>query len=217
MEAIKAPMDANMGEGKWILASDAKEIGLVDEVVNPFTKAVASIDKSKLGYLAMNKLPDMEDVFSNTEPKAKAEDSATQNNIPHKEEEMDEKTMQALAKVVAEATVSAMDAKDAANAKALEDAAKAEAKAEKVEVPFEGDMENPEDVKAHAEKVKLAQLKASVDWNDPKSVMDYHKAISGEEPKAKAKVPQSGQDFSPSKPLASQNHHDTVKHFKKER
>lgn len=52
---------------------------------------------------------------------------------------------------------------------------------DKVDVAFEGDQDDPEAVQAHAEKLKKAQLKAAVDWNDPESVMAYHKAIAGEE------------------------------------
>jgi len=56
------------------------------------------------------------------------------------------------------------------------------------EITFEGDMDKPEDVQAHAAKLQKAQLKAAVDWNDPASVMAYHKAIA---PAPAAAVPGS--------------------------
>lgn len=43
----------------------------------------------------------------------------------------------------------------------------------KVEVPFEGDMDKPEDVEAHAKKLARAKAKAEVDWNDQASVNKY--------------------------------------------
>jgi len=54
-------------------------------------------------------------------------------------------------------------------------------KPEAVVMEFVGDMSKPEDVAAHAQKLKDAQMLASVDWSDPASVMAYHKSISVEE------------------------------------
>lgn len=45
------------------------------------------------------------------------------------------------------------------------------------EIVFEGDMDKPEDVQAHAAKLQKAQVKAAVDWKDPASVMAYHKTL----------------------------------------
>lgn len=54
-------------------------------------------------------------------------------------------------------------------------------------IEFEGDMDNPEDVQAHQDKLERKQLKDAVDWNDPESVAAYHKAISGKKEEAPAK------------------------------
>lgn len=79
--------------------------------------------------------------------------------------------------------IEALNQRDEAKATAEAEAqAAASAEAEdKIEIEFEGDQDNPEDVKAHQEKLEKAQLKAAVDWNDPESVAAYHKAISGKE------------------------------------
>lgn len=50
-------------------------------------------------------------------------------------------------------------------------------------IAFEGDMDKPEDVLAHAEKLRKTQIKASVNWNDPESVLAYHKTIAPPEAK----------------------------------
>jgi len=42
---------------------------------------------------------------------------------------------------------------------------------------FVGDKDKPEDVLAHAEKIRKEQVKASVNWSDPESVMAYHKTL----------------------------------------
>lgn len=55
-----------------------------------------------------------------------------------------------------------------------------------VEVAFEGDASDPEAVKAHAEKVRVAQLKAAVDWNDLDSIKAYQAAVFGEQKTAPA-------------------------------
>ena len=47
-------------------------------------------------------------------------------------------------------------------------------------VEFEGDRANPEDIKKHLRKVKLAGLQKGVDWNDPASVEAYEEALSKE-------------------------------------
>lgn len=81
--------------------------------------------------------------------------------------------------------VKALKASDIEAPKAPEPEAPKAPEAPKIEVEFEGDADNPEDVAAHIEVLKTAKLKAAVDWNDAESVMKYHKAISGEAPKAK--------------------------------
>ena len=47
-----------------------------------------------------------------------------------------------------------------------------------VEVAFEGDMDNPEHIEAHAKKVELAQLKAAVDMSDLASIREYQEAVA---------------------------------------
>ena len=50
--------------------------------------------------------------------------------------------------------------------------------AKKVDVPFEGDMSDPEAVKAHAQKVKMAEIQASADMSTSAGVMAYHEALA---------------------------------------
>lgn len=42
---------------------------------------------------------------------------------------------------------------------------------------FEGDRNNPDDIRAHAKKVKIYQLEKSVNWDDPKSIEKYTEAL----------------------------------------
>jgi ATP-dependent Clp protease protease subunit len=68
-----------------------------------------------------------------------------------------------------------------------------------VEVAFEGDKSNPEDVQNHLEKVKMAQLEAATDWNDLASIQAYHEAISGKQDRT---PPASAQNVPPTVPPA---------------
>lgn len=212
MDALKGPMDANNGNGKWILASDAKEIGLVDEVFtpSPVFKTAASADKKELEVFSrvFNSLPEMEDVYSSTHGQQMADDvTASKTQNLEQEEEMDEKTRKEFKAEVVADVMAAMDARDEAKAKASADAA-AKAKAEEdaknqaPEIAFEGDMDNPEDVKAHAEKIKSAKLKAAVNWNDFDSVMAYYKSLEGNNSTG-AKGPQSNQEIKVKSPSAA--------------
>ena len=47
-----------------------------------------------------------------------------------------------------------------------------------IEIEFEGDIGNLDDVQAHADKVALAELKASADMTTTAGVMAYHKALA---------------------------------------
>lgn len=58
--------------------------------------------------------------------------------------------------------------------------------ADEVAITFDGDMDDPDAVKAHQEKLAKAQLQASVDWQDVSSVAAYHEAISSKEDEAPA-------------------------------
>jgi len=79
--------------------------------------------------------------------------------------------------------IEALDKRDEAKAQAQADAdAKAEAEAnaepeDKTEIEFEGDMANPEDVQAHADKVALAELEASADMTTTAGVVAYQAAL----------------------------------------
>lgn len=95
-----------------------------------------------------------------------------------KKEETVEDTMtpEEKAALKAETTEAVMTAlKEAGVIKAEE--APEETPVAKIEIAFEGDMDKPEDVEAHALKVERAQLRAAVDWNDLDSVRAYQEAI----------------------------------------
>lgn len=50
-----------------------------------------------------------------------------------------------------------------------------------IEIEFVGSKQNPEDVKAHLQKVKMAKLEAAVDWNDVASITAFYEAIGGKQ------------------------------------
>lgn len=179
IEALKQPLEANQGGGKWILADNALAMGIVDEVFVPTTKklpVMASLDIKKLGFFAHNQLPDMEDVFNSKDIEQIAVTAADETQTTQ-EGPMDPKEMEALASLVAD--------KLSANAPAPKEE-KTETKNVAVEVAFVGDATNQDDVSNHVEKVRIEQLKAATNWNDINSVIAYQKAAFGTEAKAQA-------------------------------
>lgn len=58
------------------------------------------------------------------------------------------------------------------------DSADADGGDKQLELEFEGDKSNPEDIAKHAEKLQLAQLEKSVNWSDPRSVAAYAEALA---------------------------------------
>lgn len=103
--------------------------------------------------------------------------NALRTRVTENKQEVDmPMTPEEKAELVQEVTASVVAA-----LKPAEEPKKEEPKA--LEIAFEGDMDKPEDVLAHAEKLKKAQIRAAVNWNDLESVKAYHKAIA---PEAKA-------------------------------
>jgi len=90
-----------------------------------------------------------------------------------KEVDMTPEQIQAMVDAVADATASAvvvaLDKKDTPPAKEPE---------AKIDVPFVGDMQNLEDVEAHAKKVEVAEIQAAADMTTVAGVQAYHAALA---------------------------------------
>lgn len=110
--------------------------------------------------------------------------------------------------IVADTTASIMAALDKRDKDAEEKGKKpAEAPEAKTEIAFEGDMTNPEDVQAHADKVAMAELVASADMSTTAGVVAYQAALAKHQGKKEIvpasaqatgvdKKPETGEEFS---------------------
>jgi len=187
-EGISEPMSKNGGHGRWILADEAKELGLVDEVYEPYSAvACAGIDHGKFNAVAKAfNLPEMENNLedSRREPEI--------NNANPKEESM---TPEEIAALAAKAAVTAVaELNKSKEPVAVVAPVIPAVQVEEVNVEFDGDKLNPEDVAKHINKVKNAQLVAATDFNDVNSVLALHKALAGEDSVA-SKGPKGNTDL----------------------
>lgn len=125
-----------------------------------------------------------------------AGNSANQETM---EEEMTPEDKAALAKEVQEGVMAML--KEAGVIQAKKDEQQA------VEVEFVGCKTDPDDVQAHLEKVQFAQLEASTDFNDPKSVKALYDALT---PKVSSTALPSGNVADPdTSSTKEQNRKDT--------
>jgi len=190
----EAEMQEIMGGETWLTASEMAEKFNNVEVLKQEAKIAATLDLSHLGA----DFPEGVEAFlqekSGEEGKnflAKCQDflkrkgfknavTGLKNDLKAKQEpQEDSMTPEEIKELKADITTCVIEAlkeqEVIATKKEQEDGA--------VEITFEGDPKNPEDVKAHADKLKQAKLEASVDWQDPASVQAYLDAIQPKESK----------------------------------
>lgn len=212
-------ISAMMKEEVWLTAAEASEKFNNIEIVKDEVKIAASLDMSKLGDIpdqAKAFLAEEEGISSSFGTKLLAflkgegfaqatEEPGAGDSINMKpmEEEMTPEEKAALAKEIQEGVMATLKEAGVIQAKKTEPEAKA------VEVEFVGCKTNPEDVQAHLEKVQLAQLENSVDWNDPKSVQAYHAALAPKAPSA-GKLPAGNVTEPDTTSAKAQNQKDTV-------
>lgn len=193
-KGTKDEMKALMSKETWLTADDMEEKFNNVTIMKNELQAVACIEP-----IAMLEPKDDDDEEDNEGFVSKflnflrgegvdlgLEPKQTVAKTMHKEEEM---TPEQLAELQAKITEGVMASLTKAGVVKAETAKETT----EVEVPFEGDQSNPDDVKAHADKLVQAKQLASVNWNDPKSVIAYHQAISKVAPKK-----ESNADTSPS-------------------
>ena len=181
-EAHKPFAEANRGNGKWMLASEAKSIGLVDEVYEPFSgRAVAALDTMRFAGMAKSfKLPKLPKAETGREPEHN-------NDANPKEKSMNEeqllaalaKNNEAMAKSIAEVLAAAIKPADAVASVAI---------VPEVKVAFEGDLNDAEAVAKFEQEQKITELEKAVDRSSVASIREFQKAVAeirGEAPVAK--------------------------------
>lgn len=174
-KGIAEYMDADKGNGKWISPEKAKELNFVDEIYEPYS-AVACVGMNTEAFKSAAKkfgLPIPEE--TNEAPEQDKPVNSEENNI-HEEEIMDKDEMMAgINEAVTAAIGPAVTA--AINALKEQEQETNEEQPKEVEVAFEGDPANQEDVQNHINKVRIEQLKAATNWNDIESVKAYQNAV----------------------------------------
>lgn len=174
MEAIKPMMAADNGNGKWMDAEQAVEIGLATETFEVY-RAVARVDFNNFKAVAQHfGLPVMPEAPKNIADGQ--EPINNKNNADNKEEP----TMALSAedkKDIAEIMATALAAKNDVEVQTPV-APELEKPVNEVEVEFTGDPMNQEDLDAHKMNLKKAQLKAACNFNDIDSVEKYQKALA---------------------------------------
>jgi ATP-dependent Clp protease protease subunit len=170
-EEIKALMAAET----WMTA---------DEVDEKFSNVVVVRTKEQKAAAHSDPLEILGDVGMPSETILDRAVNAVRNRVTNNKEEDMPMTPEEKTELVTETTASVVAALKEAGV--IKDEQEAPAPSNKVEVAFEGDMDNPEHVTAHIAKVEAAQMKASVDWNDPASVRKYQAFLAQKEPAAPA-------------------------------
>lgn len=213
-------MEAIMKAETWMTAGEASAKFNNVTVMAQEAQIAATLDMSKLGdlpdeakaFLTVEEEPEEEGKMSlgkklinflRGEGFPKAADALTEDIAGNKEHKEDTMTPEEIAAMKAEITQGVMAAlKEAGVIKAKE-----EPKA-KVEIAFEGDASDPDQVQAHLDMVKAKQLEAAVDWSDPVSIAKYQEAAF-----AKTEVKPSGSniDTDLDEDVKAQNQKDTGK------
>lgn len=166
MKKASPYIEAEKGNGTWIYPDEAKDMGLVDTVFEPF-KAVAFKSMTQSRYTAMKSMFGLPDY-----PKMKAiqhkepEEAVNDNN--KEASTMTPEEIQALVTSAVTAAVAALKPQETAPEKK---------ESPKMEVSFEGDFDNQEHLEAHALKLKKAQLYNATDFGDVDSVIKYQAAL----------------------------------------
>ncbi len=190
----EAEMQIIMGGETWLTASEMAEKFNNVEVLKQEAKIAATLDLSHLG----GDFPEEVDAFLQDKREeegknflAKCQDflkrmdfknamTGLKDDLKAKQEpQEDSMTPEEIKDLKAEITTGVIEALKEQGVVPAEK----EQEAVAVEIAFEGDPKNPEDVRAHAVKLKQAKLEASVDWQDPASVQAYLDAIQPKEPK----------------------------------
>jgi len=158
----KEIMDKNNGNGDWINAKNAKRMGFVDEVFEPYTAIAKAPSTTSASYAKMFRLPE----FTNEDV--------------NERELVQEQTEPKEVKMTKEEMLAALAENNTALALALAgmlNKAPQTPEPKTVEVAFDGDVTNMEDIDNHKKKLEIAQLKAATDFNNIDSVIKFQNAV----------------------------------------
>ncbi len=193
-KGTEADMQAIMDGETWLTASEMVEKFNNVEVLEQEAKIAATLDMSHLGEEFPEEVKAFLQEKSEEEGKnflAKCQDflkrmdfknamTGLKDDLKAKQEpQEDSMTPEEIKDLKADITTGVIEALKEQGAIPVEK----EPEAVAVEIAFEGDLKNPDDVKAHADKLAQAKLEASVDWQDPASVQAYLDAIQPKEAK----------------------------------
>jgi len=172
--------EADNGNGKWMNAEELVEAGLATEIFEPYSqRAVASVNIDKFKAVAktfgLPKLP----------PQPKNVQVNGQEPINHNADNKEEPFMalsaedkQDIAEIFAQGFAAMNKTKEDATVQTPAAPAKTAQPVNEVEVAFEGDPTNQEDLDNHVKKIEMAQLKQATNFNDIDSVRKYQKAVN---------------------------------------
>jgi len=172
--------EADNGNGKWMNAEELVEAGLATEIFEPYSqRAVASVNIDKFKAVAktfgLPKLP----------PQPKNVQVNGQEPINHNADNKEEPFMalsaedkQDIAEIFAQGFAAMNKTKEDATVQTPAAPAKTAQPVNEVEVAFEGDPTNQEDLDDHVKKIEMAQLKQATNFNDIDSVRKYQKAVN---------------------------------------
>jgi len=172
--------EADNGNGKWMNAEELVEAGLATEIFEPYSqRAVASVNIDKFKAVAktfgLPKLP----------PQPKNVQVNGQEPINHNADNKEEPFMalsaedkQDIAEIFAQGFAAMNKTKEDATVQTPAAPVKTAQPVNEVEVAFEGDPTNQEDLDDHVKKIEMAQLKQATNFNDIDSVRKYQKAVN---------------------------------------